>query len=72
MNKKEAAIITSYTGISLGCMSEFHKYAEKLMGRPIFTHEFANLNLAKELKEGSKEDFLKLHAQIMECEKELE
>ena len=68
MNKKEAAIITASTGISIGCLKEFHKYSEKILGRPIFTHEFANHNMAKELKAKSKNDFLNLHESIIDEE----
>ena len=32
MTKKEAAIVSAYTGVLIGKFDEFHKYAEKAMG----------------------------------------
>ncbi len=60
MTEKEAAIIMAYTGIVLGNMSYFHHYAEELLGRSIFTHEFASQHLMRELKQKSYEDFINL------------
>lgn len=65
MTKEECAIIMAYTGI---CMltgedfSIFHKYVENIMGRPIWTHEMGIGSIADEIKEKSKNDFLKLCA----------
>lgn len=36
---------TLATGRLFCPVGEFHEWAEKLMGRPIFTHEFASLSL---------------------------
>ena len=60
MTKQEAAVVAAYTGIMLGTFSDFHEYAEKLMGRPIFTHEFANEELVQELQARAKPDFITL------------
>ena len=63
MTDKEKAVIMAHTGI---CMltgekfSIYHKYIEELMGRPVFTHELANAKTVNQIKEKSKEDFLKL------------
>lgn len=63
MTDKEKAVIMAHTGI---CMltgekfSIYHKYIEELMGRPVFTHELANAETVNQIKEKSKEDFLKL------------
>ena len=58
MTKKEAAIISAYTGYLIGEFSDFHAYAEEIMGRSIFTHELPNI--AEELKEKSKKDFISI------------
>lgn len=58
MTKREAAIVSAYTGYLIGEFSDFHAYAEEVMGRPIFTHEFPNI--ADELKEKSKKDFMSI------------
>ena len=40
MTKREAAIVSVYTGVLIGDFSDFYAYAVEIMGRPIFTHEF--------------------------------
>lgn len=60
MTRKECAIVSAYTGILCGSFNDFHKYAEELMGRPIWTHEFVNKDLTNELKRLSKNDFCNL------------
>lgn len=49
MNKKEAAIVSAYTGYLIGDFDEFHKYVEKIIGRPVFTHELAYKNIIDEI-----------------------
>jgi hypothetical protein len=58
----QAAIVTAYTGILSGAFSEFHKYAERLAGRPVYTHELADKEVWAQLKERSKPDFLAIVA----------
>ena len=58
MTKKEAAIISAYTGIMLGEFSDMHKYIEKILGRPVWTHELGNSETAEMIKEKSKPDFM--------------
>lgn len=58
MTKREAAIVSAYTGYLIGEFSDFHAYAEEVMGRPIFTHELPGI--AEELKEKSKKDFMSI------------
>mgnify|MGYP001546885507 CR=1 FL=1 len=65
MNKREAAIITAYTGIMLGQFSDFHELAEEILNRPIFTHEFGDRKVADELKEKAKPLFLEIHKQVI-------
>lgn len=38
----------------------FHEYIEKLMGRPVWTHELADKNIVDQIKEKSKADFIEL------------
>ena len=64
MTKHEAAVISAYTGILIGRFSDMHGYAEKLFGRPIFTHEFGSDEIADKLKELSKPDLLAIHQSI--------
>ena len=63
MTDREKAIVTAYTGITMLTgekFSIFHKYIEDIMGRPIWTHELANPDVWDEIKEKSRDDFLRL------------
>lgn len=60
MTKREAAIVSAYTGIMLGSFSDMHGYVEEILGRPVWTHEFANDKTVEEIKQKSKNDFIKL------------
>ena len=60
MTEREAAIVTAYTGILIGNIVAFHRYAEELMQGGIFSHEFANKELMEEIKNRSKDDFLNI------------
>lgn len=57
MTKQEAVIVSAYTGFLIGDFGDVRAYAEKKMGRPLFTHEFADKELANKLQQLSKEDF---------------
>lgn len=61
MTDKEKAIVMAYTGVVMlkgDKIHIFYKYVEKIMGRPILTHEMAQL--ATKIKEKSKDDFMAL------------
>lgn len=58
LTKEQAAIVGAFTGITASNFSIIHEYAEEKLGRAIFTHEFATKELAEELKNASKSDFL--------------
>ena len=61
MTKHEAAVIEIYTGIVMLTGDDrkyIYEYAEKLLGLPIFTHEFPKY--ADKLKELSKPDFIEI------------
>lgn len=61
MTKEECAIVTIYTGVAMlegDDLEYLYRYAEKLMERPVYTHELAAL--ADELKERAKPDFIHL------------
>lgn len=63
MTDKEKAIVMAYTGVAMltgDKFSIFHKYIEELLNRPVFTHELASEEVWNEIKEKSKNDFLKL------------
>lgn len=61
MTDKEKAIVMAYTGVVMlkgDKIQIFYKYVEKIMGRPILTHEMAQL--ATKIREKSKDDFMAL------------
>jgi hypothetical protein len=63
LTKEQAAIIGLYTGVTCSNFSYIHEYAEQKLGRPIFTHDFANESLMTGLKNLTKEDFLAICAE---------
>jgi len=64
MTKKEAAIISAYTGILLGEFSDMHEYIEQILGRPVWTHQLANEDISNEIKNKSRDDFMALSKEI--------
>lgn len=65
MNRREAAIISAYTGILLGSFDAFHEYAEELLNRPVWTHEFGDEKVMNEIQERSEEDFLTIAVSLI-------
>lgn len=66
MNKREAVVVTAYTGIGMSKFDDFHEYVEEIMGRPVWTHELARKEVWEELKELSKAEFLEICAGVSE------
>lgn len=60
MTKYEAAVISAYTGILVGKFEDTHELIEKLLGRPVWTHELASKELWNEIKEEVKPQFIEL------------
>ena len=60
MTKQEKLIVSAYTGILMTDFSDLHEFAEKKLGRPIWTHEFAEESVMNALKDAVRIDFLKL------------
>lgn len=60
MTLHEKVILSTYTGILMCNMSEVHKYIEKLLSRPVWTHELSSEILWEEIKKKAKPDFLKI------------
>lgn len=57
MTKREAAIVSAYTGVLIGGFSEMHEYIEEIMDRPVFTHELGSKDTFEQIKEKAKDDF---------------
>lgn len=60
LTKEQAAVIGAFTGIAAGPFGDIHEYAERVLGRPILTHEFASHDLWDRLKDAARADFLSL------------
>jgi hypothetical protein len=58
LTKEQAAIVGAYTGFACGPFGDIHEYAEKVLGRPVWSHEFADEKLVEELKAAAKPDFI--------------
>ena len=61
MTGRECAIVEAYTGYAMCCgdnRREIYKYVSELLGRPVYTHEFATL--AQKIHKLAKPDFVEL------------
>jgi hypothetical protein len=67
MTYKEAVLISAYTGYLLApSFADVHKFCEELLGRPIWTHEFAIESTQAEIKAKCKPMVLELIENIEE------
>ena len=62
LTREQAAIIGAFTGIGCGPFEDIHQLAELMLGRPVWTHEFADKEVWQELKDKVKPKFLELCA----------
>ncbi len=63
MTDREKAIVMAYTGVTMLSGEKFqifHEYIEKILGRPVWTHELAIELVWNEIKEKSKDDFIEI------------
>jgi len=60
MTNREKVIISAYTGVLMCNFGDMHEYIEKILGRPVWTHELADEKIRNEIKEASKPDFIAL------------
>lgn len=63
LDLRTRAIITAYTGYSMLAddeLGELYKYAEEVLGIPVFTHDFASKEAWDMLHEASKKEFIEL------------
>lgn len=66
MTKHEAIVVSAYTGFLMCNFSDVHEYVEKKLGRPVWTHEFADKNIWDEIREKIRPDFVKICAEVQE------
>ena len=60
LTREQSAVISAFTGILCGPFEAMHEYVEQIMGRPVMTHEMGDEEIARQIKEKSREDFLAL------------
>jgi len=60
LTKQQAAIVSAYTGFLVGKFSGMHEYVEKLMDRPVMTHELGSEEFAAEIKKAARPDYVAL------------
>ena len=61
MTHQEAVLVSAYTDFLLTKdFSDVHKFCEDLLGRPIWTHEFASKTVQEEIKEKCRPLILKM------------
>jgi len=60
LTPEQAAILGAYTGIALGPFADIHAYAERVLGRPILTHEFGGADVWAELRVATHPDLMAL------------
>lgn len=58
LTKGQAAIIGAHTGKLAGDFTDMAKYITRILGRSVWTHELAREDVAKEIEEKSRADFL--------------
>lgn len=63
MTERECAIVEAYTGICMLAGEKrylAYKYEAEIMGRPVWTHEWANPETVAAIKEAARPDFVEL------------
>lgn len=60
MTKREALIVSAYTGYFMCDMSELHKFIEETLGRAIYTHELADDKILDELRDKLRDEFVRI------------
>lgn len=68
MTKREAAIVSAYTGYMLGDFNDMHRYAEEVMKSPILSSTFGRTVFAQALREAAKPDFVALEVSDASCQ----
>lgn len=61
MTHEEAVLVSAYTGVLLTkSFKDVQDFCEKLLGRPVFTHELANEGVLKEIQEKCLPEIVKM------------
>lgn len=61
MTRDEALLLSAYTGYLLvPDFSDVHEFCERILGRPIYTHEFVDEKIIEEIKEKLKPEIMSM------------
>ena len=61
LTKREAAIVSAYTGYLIGEIGELYKYLSELIGRPVYTHEIPAI--ADKYRSRIRQDFVMMEVE---------
>ncbi len=64
MNKREAVIVSAYTGIMMTNLADLKEYADEVTGHAVWTHELGDKPFWETLKELAKPEFLEMCAGV--------
>lgn len=60
MLEMEKIIISAYTGYLMTDFDKVHEYIERVLNRPVWTHELGNEHIYEMIRERVKPDFMAL------------
>lgn len=61
MTRDEALLLSAYTGYLLvPDFSDVHEFCERILGRPIYTHEFVDEKIVEEIREKLKPEIMSM------------
>lgn len=60
LTEEQCVVLTAFTGVMMVEWPAFQVYAEKILGRPIFTHEFGSYEVLAQIREAARDDFMAL------------
>ena len=60
MTQNERLIVSAYTGVLMTDMDQLHDYINRVLGRPVWTHELRDEKVLKEIQEKVRPAFLAL------------
>lgn len=63
LTRDQAAIIGAFTGILTGPLEDMQAYAERVLGRPVWTHELADKSMPEALRDAARADFIAICAE---------
>ena len=60
LTKEQAIIVSAYTGVTAMNFGFVHEAVEKKLGRPVWTHEFADKEFTQKVQDAFRADFLEI------------